>query len=571
MGMVGVKSDGGLKAGLARTNVFNRMPGIKRKSLSKGPEGRPRGKKSEKAPPISRADEQLGADEEAGDLFMNEQGEKNTAQDDFDEMEAEIEARESVEEKRLRLARDFLNHMENEMAREDDMRGVTGKDSEDEDEGEEEDVRDKLGKRLKKDALEASGRVQKMLAHRLILPSHPEESQLCGSPSSSSALAASSAASKKGHRLPATAIALSSTDSFAISVSKDGSIIRWDLDTMKRTRMMRPGEESLKGKRKGPQRAQEEATGADWVKRNPRQSSKRGLYAVAISSDDKFIAVGGGDKKIYLFDGPSGSFLQSFPGHRDAITGLVFRENTHQLYSSSSDRTVKLWSIDDRAYVDTLFGHQAEILSLDILRTERALSGGNDRTVRIWKIPEESQLVFRAPALSTDCVKLLSQSEFISGGSDSTLQVWNQLRKKPMSVISHAHGVGAREGYGGPSAGCAILPPAPLDQSGGGPSMQDAVGWIQSLAVCNNSDLVASGASDGTIRLWRVAKNKMQGAQELEAIGGLPIRGCINGLAWSRKGTMLVAAVGQEPRMGRWVRDSKAQNGIAVFRLELKP
>ena len=101
--------------------------------------------------------------------------------------------------------------------------------------------------------------------------------------------------------------------------------------------------------------------------------------------------------------------------------------------------------------------------------------------------------------------------------------------------------------------------------------MEDAVGWIQSLAVCHNSDLVASGASDGTVRLWRVVKNKMQGAQELEVIGGLPLRGCVNGIAWSRKGTMLVAAVGQEPRMGRWLRDARAKNGIAVFRLQLKP
>lgn len=47
--------------------------------------------------------------------------------------------------------------------------------------------------------------------------------------------------------------------------------------------------------------------------------------------------------------------------HRDAVTCLVFREGSHQLYSGSLDRTVKLWSLDDRAYMDTLFGHQAEV------------------------------------------------------------------------------------------------------------------------------------------------------------------------------------------------------------------
>ncbi len=32
-----------------------------------------------------------------------------------------------------------------------------------------------------------------------------------------------------------------------------------------------------------------------------------------------------------------------------------------QLFSSSYDRTVKMWSLDDRAYIDTLFGHQVRV------------------------------------------------------------------------------------------------------------------------------------------------------------------------------------------------------------------
>lgn len=40
------------------------------------------------------------------------------------------------------------------------------------------------------------------------------------------------------------------------------------------------------------------------------------------------------------------------------VTGLSFRPGTHTLYSCSYDRTVKIWSLDDAAYVDSLFGHQ---------------------------------------------------------------------------------------------------------------------------------------------------------------------------------------------------------------------
>jgi len=47
-------------------------------------------------------------------------------------------------------------------------------------------------------------------------------------------------------------------------------------------------------------------------------------------------------------------------------------------------------------YVETLFGHQDTIVSLDALRGETAVTAGaRDRTVRFWKIADESQLVFR--------------------------------------------------------------------------------------------------------------------------------------------------------------------------------
>lgn len=47
-------------------------------------------------------------------------------------------------------------------------------------------------------------------------------------------------------------------------------------------------------------------------------------------------------------------------------------------------------------YVETLFGHQDFVLSLDSLRGDSCVSvGGRDKTVRFWKIVDETQLVFR--------------------------------------------------------------------------------------------------------------------------------------------------------------------------------
>lgn len=35
--------------------------------------------------------------------------------------------------------------------------------------------------------------------------------------------------------------------------------------------------------------------------------------------------------------------------------GLSFRKGTHDLYSASHDRSVKVWNVDENAYVETLW------------------------------------------------------------------------------------------------------------------------------------------------------------------------------------------------------------------------
>jgi ribosomal RNA-processing protein 9 len=72
----------------------------------------------------------------------------------------------------------------------------------------------------------------------------------------------------------------------------------------------------------------------------------------------------------------------------------VFQYGSHQLFSCSCD-TVKLWNVDEMAYIETLFGHQDGVMGIDCLSQERPVTAGaSDRSVRIWKIIEESQLVY---------------------------------------------------------------------------------------------------------------------------------------------------------------------------------
>ena len=48
----------------------------------------------------------------------------------------------------------------------------------------------------------------------------------------------------------------------------------------------------------------------------------------------------------------------------------------------------------------------------------------------------------------------------------------------------------------------------------------------------------------------------------------IPIKGFINALAFTSDGQHLIAAVGQEHRLGRWWRDSSAKNSVVIIPLQ---
>jgi len=158
-------------------------------------------------------------------------------------------------------------------------------------------------------------------------------------------------------------------------------------------------------------------------------------------------------------------------------------------------------------------------------------------TIRIWKIIEESQLVFQGSGHSLDCVKLLDEQHFISGGDDGSICLWGLQKKKPLYTVFKAHGFG------------------------------DSVpNWITSIAPLVNTDIFASGSQDGHIRLWKVSENY----KKITPLSSVAVPGFVNSLEFNQKGDTLVAAVGQEHRLGRWWRRKEAKNQVVVIRLDQK-
>lgn len=405
------------------------------------------------------------------------------------------EEKETAEEKRIRLAKAYLSRL-----RQEEMEDESSEDDENEDKIH----RDSLANRLQQEALESKGYQQRQLADSIASP----EGQVGEAPKV-----------LRGHGASVTAVALSNDEKSIYSCAKDGAMFHWDVETGKGTRFPKLG-------------------GAE--KKNKADCRVRWL-ANAISYDGMFLATGGSDKNVHIWDLRSMQHIVKLSSHRAEVTALAFRDGTHQLFSASMDSTVKIWSIDTEQYIDTLYGHQAKVMSIDCGYKERPVSGSTDHTCRLWKVPEESQLVFRGGGASIDAVAVFrGGQQWISGGDDGHLSLWTMMRKKPVEILRDVHGKSASSAAG-----------------------DECRGWIHSLACARGSDLAASGSGNGFIRLWA------QRERHLEALGSLPVNGFVNSLSIAPSGRFVVSGIGQEPRLGRWSKIAGVRNGIVIHRLPL--
>lgn len=432
---------------------------------------------------------------------------------------------ETADEKRLRLAKAYLDRTRQSVADAEE-------DEEEEKEEEDQDVEQRRGARdsmvadlLQQEQLEESGRIQRKLAARVLAPATLQEGRPVG----------------RKHRQAVTAVCISEDDSTGFAASKDGLLVQWNIETGLSEKYEWPSSQQQPSKTNGSKK---------------KQQGSRHILAVATSSDGRYLASGGLDRSVHIWDTRTRQHLQAFAGHRGAVTSLGFRKGTQQLFSGSLDRTIKLWSVDTRSYIDTLYGHQSEIVSLDCLRQERVLSAGRDRTLRLWKIPEESQLVFRGHAAHMESCCFISNGEFLSGSDDGCVALWNTIRKKPVSIMRNAHGSssGVQHHTAENANGLAAA-------AGGA-----AESWVGAVAVCSSSDLAASGAGDGTVQLWALEDAN----RSLRALHGLGVKGFVNSLAFANSGRFLLAGTGQEPRMGRWARNPDAENRVFLHPICLR-
>lgn len=236
-------------------------------------------------------DEEIASDDEE---FNSEMGDNTLA------FSTDEEEEETPQDKRLRLAKHYLSEIEKQEAEraEDRELGQT------------------IEQRLKTEYLDSVGRLRRSIA------------------SSIKSCAIQGVLKHKLHHAPLCALALSADGKFLFTGAKSQYVLKWDTESGKVVDKC----DVL------PHRDEPETV----------KKRRSHVISICLSTDMKFMALAEGGPHIQIWCPQTMKHVQTFKGHRDSVSSLVFRKGTHDLYSAAKDRSVKIWSVDELAYVESL-------------------------------------------------------------------------------------------------------------------------------------------------------------------------------------------------------------------------
>ncbi|HZZ79851.1 MAG TPA: c-type cytochrome domain-containing protein [Gemmataceae bacterium] len=207
------------------------------------------------------------------------------------------------------------------------------------------------------------------------------------------------------------------------------------------------------------------------------------ILALGVSKDGKKIAAGGTDRMVRVFDVDSGKMEHAIENHADWILGVVFSPDAHAIVTASRDKTAKMWDLKNKESLLTFPDHQNIVNNVAMTPDGVfGLSAGEDGSIRIWQATDKSKAIGKATknmgGHSKAVFRLASFADgkntlIASCSADMTVRLWNPVAGTALKTLS---------------------------------GMTD---WVYAVAISPNGQLVAGGAANGEVRVWKTGDGNL--------------------------------------------------------------
>jgi WD40 repeat protein len=125
------------------------------------------------------------------------------------------------------------------------------------------------------------------------------------------------------------------------------------------------------------------------------------IFRVRYSPNGKILAVSSPDRTFHFYQ-PDGTLLAKLNSHAKTIPGFSFSPDSQKLATASRDHTAKLWQLavlettptseDFCTLLTTFYGHQDALIDICFSPDGETLAtSSHDRTVRLWQLEDLAQ------------------------------------------------------------------------------------------------------------------------------------------------------------------------------------
>jgi hypothetical protein len=152
--------------------------------------------------------------------------------------------------------------------------------------------------------------------------------------------------------------------------------------------------------------------------------------AADISSNQKWIALGGPDRLVKIYATATGEQLHKMKKHTDWVTALEFNHTSTYLATGDRNGGVVVWDSEVGQEVETFTGHRAAITALTWRSPDILVTASEDGTVKTWSVKEGAQVKTATAHNAAVAVRLTVDGLMVTAGRDKTISTWDKEGNK---------------------------------------------------------------------------------------------------------------------------------------------